>query len=84
MELKSYYRLNFINGQEFFVESDIEDKDLFVKKIKEPAYFSENVGFITLQRKDTEPLDISSDKLFSVQKAPKSMIGAQTKLWRLV
>lgn len=83
MELKHYYRLTFTNGQEFFVESDIEDRHVFLKTLGNEGLFSKT-GFVSLQLKDTDPLDLRSDKLFSVQRAHKGMIGAQTKVWRIV
>lgn len=83
MEL-TYYRLNFTNGQEYFIESDISEQDDLLGSIIGNRLLGPSKQFIRLQLKDSDPVDISFDKLFSVQKAPKGMIGAQTKLWRLV
>ena len=85
MELNdmSYYKLTFDNQQEFFVEAKESEVSGFLKGIADKGLFGGN-AYITLQLKDGEPLYMKTSKLFSVQKAPKVMIGAQTKVWRLV
>lgn len=82
MELKNnFYRIVFTNSQEFFVESAIEQTESFLMELKEKGAFT---GFITLQRQDSDPVNISANCLFSVQRSREGMIGAQTKLWKLL
>lgn len=83
MELKNYYRLTFDNQQEYFVESQQKEIASFLSDIAEKGLFSGN-AYIVLQLKDGDPMYMKSNKLFSVQKAHAGVIGAQTKLWRLV
>jgi len=80
MELieKNYYSLIFNNDKEFFVESTATDIRQFIESL--------NIGytgkFITLKRADSEPIYVSIETVFSVQKINNGVIGAQTKVWR--
>lgn len=83
MELRNYYKLTFDNQQEYFVESKQEETHAFLNDIAEKGLFSGN-AYIVLKLKEGDPVFIKSNKLFSVQRARDGVIGAQTKLWRLV
>ena len=83
MELISFYRLIFTNQQEFFIESDVKETDSFLKILTSAGVLGES-AYIILQLKDGDPIHMRSDKLFSVQRVQKGIVGAQTKLWRLV
>ena len=87
MELKNFYRLVFTNSQEFFIESGVEDTEVFLKELEGKGLFKSGTGYVVLQIKgnpESDQILIRSDKLFSVQKAREGIVGAQTKLWRLL
>lgn len=84
MELKYYWRLVMTNDQEYFVKTNVEDQDDFLKLLSNKGLLSKDVDYIKLQLGDSDPLNIKADKLFSVQKARDGIIGSQTKLWRLL
>lgn len=84
MELKCYWRLVMTNDQEYFIKSEIEDTDSFLKLLSNRGLLTKDVDYIKLQLGDSDPLNIKADKLFSVQKARDGIIGSQTKLWRLL
>lgn len=79
MEL-NYYRLTFSNNQEFMIESKY-DIDGFLKDLH--SGFFKDTKYISLRLKDGEPLNLREHQLFSVQKISKTLIGNQTRIWRI-
>lgn len=79
MEL-NYYRLIFSNNQEFMVESNY-DTDGFIKGLNSGVFKSND--YISLQLKEGEPLNLKMSQLFSVQKIAKTLVGNQTRIWRI-
>lgn len=82
MEL-NYYRLTFDNQQEFFVASEKANESDFLNTVSEKGLFSGNAYIILKLSEESDPVYIKATKLFSIQRARKGVIGAQTKLWRL-
>jgi hypothetical protein len=81
MELECL-RLVCTNGQEYIItnEENRSFKDVF--NFLEKGLFGNN--YFALQSKDHDPIYIRLDKIFSVQKVNRSIVGAQTRTWRLV
>jgi len=79
MELDEFYKLTCMNGQEFFIENK-DDLKTFFKKIG----FGEKDSYFAIKVNESNPVYIKSDKIFSIQKASKSIVGLQTKKWRLL
>lgn len=84
MELDTtYYQLIFTTGQDFFVASDIDDKDKFLKMVDGDGLLRSHYITLNLINTQVQPIDLRADKLVSVQKVNKGIIGTQTKVWRL-
>lgn len=74
-----YYRLIFENQREYLIETDILKLDKFTSKILDRD------GYITLKLTDiSEPINIKTASLFSIQLARDGEIGSQTKKWKLL
>jgi len=68
-----FYKLEFINGQQYTIEYQGER----LSKLLDGS-------IIRLQHKDNNPIDVQINKLFLTQKIDKVTIGTQTKLWRVL
>lgn len=80
-----YWRLTFIDGKEYFVKTEIDDKQEFMKKLVNRGILTAGTGYISLKLdKTNEPVNIKEDKLFSFQKANHGVIGNTTKIWTIV
>ena len=78
-----HYRLTFDNQQEFFVESTEPNEAQFLKTLTSAGMFSSSEFISLRQSPESDPVFIKATKLFSVQRARKGIIGAQTKIWKV-
>lgn len=77
MEL-NHYKLIFDNNKEFLVSTDIDNTKSVVDRL------DQGYGYIIVQMDDdSEPLYISRERLFSVEKVTTTISKSYNKVWRL-
>lgn len=78
MELM-YYMLTFLNQKEFIVLIESNHQKEFLNTIN-------NSNILSLQKQDSEsePVTFMPGTLFTYQKISKDMVGAQSKVWKVV
>lgn len=75
-----YYTLTFVNQKEYIIVMELKQEEATVKTIQ---FYDDSLSLQKIDS-DSEPVNFMPGTLFTYQKTNKEMVGAQSKVWKVV